>query len=159
MQLRWNENHTICILSKTNHVLSGLQTRKDTLQEACEHLGRSLRHIFRDLGRRGAEKDDTDDLDWATGCCCYALLLEMNERLRGTLEVRGHHACNEEFNERTLGRSKFRTARTSRTSTVIGLLWDGERYVYRKPLLYTSTSSGLVHSSTVSYQSVLSPRP
>ena len=92
MQLEWDENHTICILSKANHVLSGLQTRKGILQEACEHLGRSLRHIFRDLGRRGVEKDDTDDLDWAAGCRCYALLLEMIERFWGTLEVRGHRA-------------------------------------------------------------------
>jgi len=41
--------------------------QKGTLREACEHLGRSLRHIFLDLGRRAVEKDDTDDFDSAVG--------------------------------------------------------------------------------------------
>lgn len=158
MQLRWNENHTIGVLSKANRVLSGLQTRKGTLQEAYEHLGRSLRHIFRDLGRRGAEKDDTDDLDWAVGCRCFALLLEMNEGLRGALEVRGHRACNEEFNERTLGRSKFRTARTSTTSTANGSPWGGETRVPKTIAIYQyKLRTGSF--SIVSYQSTLSLRP
>ena len=79
------------ILSKADHALSGSQTRKGTLQEACENLGRSLRHIFHDLGQRAVE-DDIDDFDSAVGCRCYALLLEMGEMLCGTLEVRGHRA-------------------------------------------------------------------
>ena len=92
----------MCILSKADHVLSGLQTRKGTLKEAYEHLGRSLRHIFRDLGLWAVERDDTDDFDSAVGCRRCALLLETDEMLCGTLEVRGHHTrSNEEFNENT----------------------------------------------------------
>lgn len=77
-------------LSKADHVLSGSQTRKGTLQEACEHLGRSLRHIFQDLGQRAVEADDIDDFGSAVGCRCCALLVEMGEMLCGTLEARSH---------------------------------------------------------------------
>jgi len=112
VQLRWNENHRICTLSKANHVLLGSQTRRGTLQEACEHLGRNLRHIFQDLGLRAVEKDDIDDFAWEVGCRCCALLLEKDGILCGTLEARGHRARNE-FNERTLYSIKFRTACTS----------------------------------------------
>jgi len=82
----------VYILPKADHVLSGSQTRKGTLQEAYEHLGRSLRHIFQDLGQRAVEEDDIDGFDSAVGCRCCALLLEMGGMLCGTLEARGHHA-------------------------------------------------------------------
>jgi len=84
--------HDVYILSKADHVLSGSQTRKGTLQEACEHPGRSLRHIFQDLGRRAVEKDDIDDSGSAVDYCCCAFLLEMGEMLCSTLEARGHRA-------------------------------------------------------------------
>jgi hypothetical protein len=113
VQLRWNENHRISTLSKTNHVLLGSQTRRGTLREACEHPGQSPRHIFRDLGRRELEKNDADDFAWAVGCRCCALLLETDEMLCGALEARGHRARNEEFNERRLYSIKFRTAYTA----------------------------------------------
>jgi len=93
-------------------VLSGSQTRKGTLQEVCEHLGRSLRHIFQDLGRRAVEEDDIDDFDSAVGCRCCALLLEMVRwsaaHSRRGATTRG----NEEFNERTPWSIKVRTAHT-----------------------------------------------
>lgn len=82
----------MCTLSKADHALSGSQTRTDTLREVDERLGRSLRHIFQDLGQRAVEKGDTDDFDSVVGCRCCALLLEMDEMFCGALEARGHRA-------------------------------------------------------------------
>ena len=75
------------VFSKADHVLSVLQTRKDTPQEAYERPERNLRHICRDLDQRAVEKDDTGDFGSGVGCRYCASLLDVDggalQRTRG----------------------------------------------------------------------------